>query len=204
VVHEVFRGYRRTLPPDRRQLLNRYRYMDLARKVVGVGSVGTRCWVVYLQGADDADPLILQVKEAQASVLEPYAGRPAEKHHGQRVVLGQRLTQAASDVFLGWVTGPAGTHYYWRQLWDAKLSIDLETLAEPAVRAYATATGWAMARAHARSGSAISIAAYLGSSDRFDGAMLAFALAYAEQNERDHTSLVAAVRSGRLEAVEGI
>ena len=119
VLEELFRSYRRTLSPDRRTLLDRYRFVDLARKVVGVGSVGTRCWVVYLEGKDGDDPLFLQVKEANASVLEAHLGKAAQRHHGQRVVLGQKLTQAASDMFLGWMTGPEGPQYYWRQLWDA-------------------------------------------------------------------------------------
>jgi uncharacterized protein (DUF2252 family) len=203
LVEDVFRAYRRTLAPDRRQLLDRYRFADLAHKVVGVGSVGTRCWVVYLEGVDDGDPLFLQVKEAQASVLEPYLGRSKARHHGRRVVLGQRLTQAASDVFLGWVTGPQGRHFYWRQLWDAKLSADLERYSPAGITAYANACGMALARAHARSGSGIAIAAYLGASERFDRAMLEFGEAYADQNERDHAALVAAVASGRLVADAG-
>jgi uncharacterized protein (DUF2252 family) len=204
VLHGVFRDYRQTLAPERRQLLARYRFLDLARKVVGVGSVGTRCWVVYLEGVDDTDPLFLQVKEAQESVLEPYVGRSAERHHGQRVVNGQRAMQAASDVFLGWVTGPNGIHYYWRQLWDAKLSADLERFREPGILAYARACGWALARAHARSGSSVSMAAYMGGSGRFERSLLEFADAYAQQNERDHAAMVDAVRSGRLAAVEGV
>jgi len=203
-LHQAFAAYRRTLPHDRRQMLDRYRYLDIAHKVVGVGSVGTRCWIVYLEGADAADPLILQVKEATASVLEPWLGKPLSRHHGQRVVMGQKLMQATSDVLLGWVTGPQGYHYYWRQLWDAKLSIDLERVGEPGLVAYARACGWALARAHARSGSAISIAAYIGTSGRFEDGMVDFADSYADQNERDHAALVAAVRTGRIEAVEGV
>jgi uncharacterized protein (DUF2252 family) len=203
-LHDVFRDYRRTLAPERRQLLSRYRFVDLARKVVGVGSVGTRCWVAYLEGADEGDPLFLQVKEAGPSVLEAHLGRAAERHPGQRVVNGQRLMQAASDVFLGWVTGPGGQHYYWRQLWDAKLSADLERFQEPGLLAYARACGWALARAHARSGSPISIAAYLGTSGRFEQSMVAFAEAYADQNDRDHAALVAAIDAGRLVATPGI
>jgi uncharacterized protein (DUF2252 family) len=197
-LHDVFRDYRRTLAPERRQLLSRYRFVDLARKVVGVGSVGTRCWVAYLEGADEGDPLFLQVKEAGPSVLEAHLGRAAERHPGQR------LMQAASDVFLGWVTGPGGQHYYWRQLWDAKLSADLERFQEPGLLAYARACGWALARAHARSGSPISIAAYLGTSGRFEQSMVAFAEAYADQNDRDHAALVAAIDAGRLVATPGI
>jgi uncharacterized protein (DUF2252 family) len=200
----LFRAYRRTLPLDRRQLLDRYRFVDLARKVVGVGSVGTRCLVVYLEGTQDGDPLFLQVKEAQASVLEAHLGKARQRHHGQRVVVGQKLMQAASDVFLGWMTGPAGPHFYWRQLWDAKLSADLEVMREAGLLAYARICGWALARAHARSGNAAAIAAYMGTSGRFERSMLEFAEAYADQTERDHAALVAAIESGRLAAESGI
>ncbi len=203
-LHDVFRDYRQTLAPERRQLLSRYRFVDLARKVVGVGSVGTRCWVAYLEGADEDDPLFLQVKEAGPSVLEAHLGRATERHSGQRVVNGQRQMQAASDVFLGWVTGPGGVHYYWRQLWDAKLSADIERFQEPGLLAYARACGWALARAHARSGSPISIAAYLGTSGRFEQSMVAFAEAYADQNDRDHAALLAAIEAGRIAATPGI
>ncbi|HYO41957.1 MAG TPA: DUF2252 domain-containing protein [Candidatus Limnocylindrales bacterium] len=204
IVHEVFRAYRSTLSPERRQLLARYRFVDLARKVVGVGSVGTRCWVAYLEGAGPDDPLFLQVKEANASVLEAELGHPPERHHGQRVVRGQRLMQAASDVFLGWVTGPNGPHYYWRQLWDAKLSVDVERLRRPGLLAYSRACGWTLARAHARSGSAVAIAAYMGTGTRFERTMIDFAEAYADQNERDHAALAAAAATGRVKAVSGI
>jgi uncharacterized protein (DUF2252 family) len=204
VVADILRGYRATLAPERQQLLDRYTFVDLARKVVGVGSVGTQCWVAYFHGADEDDPLFLQVKEAQESVLEPYLGRAFERHHGHRVVNGQRSMQASSDVFLGWVTGPAGAHYYWRQLWDAKLSVDVETMREAGLLAYARACGWALARAHARSGSPISIAAYMGTNGRFEQAMTAFAEAYADQNERDHEAMVTAVHDGRIQAVEGV
>lgn len=203
-VYAIFAAYRRSLPPDRRRLLDHYRFVDLAHKVVGVGSVGTRCWVAYLEGADDRDPLFLQVKEAGPSVLEAHVGRAVERHRGQRVVAGQRQMQAASDVLLGWVTGPNGYHYYWRQLWDAKVSIDLETIRGAGLLAYARACGWALARAHARSGSSIAIAAYLGGSTRFESSMVGFAEAYADQNERDHAALVEAVRTGRLQATEGV
>ena len=204
VLAEILRGYRATLTPERQQLLDRYTFVDLARKVVGVGSVGTQCWVAYFHGADENDPLFLQVKEAQASVLEPYLGRAFERHHGHRVVNGQRSMQASSDVFLGWVTGPAGANYYWRQLWDAKLSVDVETMREAALLAHAEACGWALARAHARSGSPIAIAAYIGTNGRFERSMSEFAEAYADQNARDHAALVTAVRDGRLQAVEGV
>jgi uncharacterized protein (DUF2252 family) len=204
VLAEILRGYRATLTPERQQLLDRYTFVDLARKVVGVGSVGTQCWVAYFHGADENDPLFLQVKEAQASVLEPYLGQAFERHHGHRVVNGQRHMQASSDVFLGWVTGPAGANYYWRQLWDAKLSVDVETMRDAALLAHARACGWALARAHARSGSPIAIAAYMGTNGRFERSMTAFAEAYADQNQRDHDALVAAVRDGRLQAIEGV
>jgi len=204
VLEELFRSYRRTLSPDRRTLLDRYRFVDLARKVVGVGSVGTRCWVVYLEGKDGDDPLFLQVKEANASVLEAHLGKAAQRHHGQRVVLGQKLTQAASDMFLGWMTGPEGPQYYWRQLWDAKLSANLEGMQPAGLLAYARICGWALARAHARSGSAPAIAAYIGTSGRFERSMLEFGLAYAEQNARDHAALLAAIGSGRVPAERGI
>ena len=203
-IDALFRAYRRTLPPDRRQLLDRYRFVDLARKVVGVGSVGTRCWVVYLEGTRDGDPLFLQVKEAQASVLEAHLGKPRQRHHGQRVVVGQKLMQAASDVFLGWMTAPAGPQYYWRQLWDAKLSVDLEALREPGLLVTARVCGWALARAHARSGNAAGIAAYMGTSGRFERSMLEFAEAYADQTEHDHATLVAAIETGRVRAENGI
>ncbi len=204
VLEDLFRGYRRTLTPDRRMLLDRYTFVDLAHKVVGVGSVGTRCWVAYLEGQRGDDPLFLQVKEASASVLEPYLGRSAQRHHGQRVVIGQRLMQAASDVFLGWMTGPLGPQYYWRQLWDAKLSANLESMQPDGLLAYARICGWALARAHARSGSAAAIAAYIGTSGRFERGMLEFAQAYAEQNRRDHAALVAAIASGRVRAERGV
>ena len=198
--------YRKTLPVDRRQLIDRYRIVDVARKVVGVGSVGTLCLIAYLEGVDEKDPLFLQIKEAQSSVLEPYLGRARQRHHGQRVVEGQRLMQAASDVFLGWATG-SGTerrHFYYRQLWDGKWSAELELFREPGILAYARVCGWALARAHARSGSAVALAAYLGGGDRFDRAMLEFGEAYADQNDRDYAAVTAAIADGRLEAVAGL
>jgi uncharacterized protein (DUF2252 family) len=200
----LFRAYRRTLAPERRVLVDRYRLVDVARKVVGVGSVGTRCWAAYLEGSHGGDPLFLQVKEATTSVIEPYVGRAAQRHHGQRVVIGQKLMQASSDQFLGWMTGPLGPQYYWRQLWDAKFSLDLETLTEGAVGIYGRVCGWALARAHARSGSATAITAYLGSKDRFERSMLEFSEAYADQNERDYQALLTAISSGRVEAASGI
>jgi uncharacterized protein (DUF2252 family) len=204
VLQGLFRQYRRSLAPERRVLIDRYEFVDIARKVVGVGSVGTRCWVLYFEGRGGGDPLFLQAKEATASVLEPYLGRPAQKHHGQRVVLGQKLMQAASDVFLGWMTGPLGPHYYWRQLWDAKLSVDLETMRPAGILAYARVCGWALARAHARSGNPAAIAAYLGTNGRFERAMLEFSHAYADQTEQDYAALRAAIDSGRIQASTGI
>ncbi|HXY93188.1 MAG TPA: DUF2252 domain-containing protein [Acidimicrobiia bacterium] len=192
-IHERFREYRRSLQPDRRHLLEGYELVDVARKVVGVGSVGTRCWIVLLQGKDDGDPLFLQVKEAEASVLEPHAGKSDYASHGQRVVEGQRLLQSASDILLGWfrATSPDGVErdYYVRQLWDGKISADLEGMSAEVMRAYAEMCGWTLARGHARSGDRIAIAAYLGTGDTFDRALDDFAVAYAEQNERDYDTV---------------
>jgi uncharacterized protein (DUF2252 family) len=205
----LFRSYRRTLPAERRALIERFRYADLARKVVGIGSVGTRCWVMLLVGRDRQDPLFLQIKEAETSVLEPLLGRSPFATHGQRVVEGQRLMQAASDIFLGWAESDdevdGGVHdFYVRQLWDWKTSVDLETINAHGLVAYATACGWTLARAHARSGDRIAIGAYLGSSERFDRAVAEFAAAYADLNERDHRSLRQAVDDGRVPALEGV
>ena len=206
-VHGMFRSYRRTLSPDRRQLLERYRYVHAARKVVGVGSVGTRAWIVLMLGRDDSDPLFLQLKEAQASVLEPFLGKSKFAKHGQRVVEGQRLTQAASDIMLGWIraTGASGTtrDFYVRQLWDGKGSAVIETMSPKTMRLYAELCGHALAKAHARSGDAIAIGSYLGAGDSFDRAMAWFAEAYADQNERDYEALREARASGRV-AVETI
>ncbi|GLW53547.1 DUF2252 domain-containing protein [Kitasatospora phosalacinea] len=199
-VHGMLADYRATLPEERGRLLDRYRYVDTARKVVGVGSVGTRCFVVLLQGRDADDPLVLQVKEAEASVLEPYAGPSRYAHHGQRVVAGQRLTQAASDIFLGWMTGPGGRHFYWRQLRDMKGSAEVGQMTTRGLRAYAVLCGTALARAHARSGDRIAIAAYLGRSDTFDRAVAAFAHHYAELNTADHARLADAIASGEVQA----
>ena len=196
--------YRRTLETDRRFLLDQFRFADLARKVVGVGSVGTRCWIVLMLGRDDADPLFLQVKEAEASVLSRFVGASKYANQGQRVVAGQRLMQASSDIFLGWqrVEGLDGQQrdFYVRQLRDWKFSVDIETMVPRGMRLYGELCGWTLARAHARSGDRIAIAAYLGGSDVFDRAVTEFAAAYADQNERDHKSLVAAVASGRIVA----
>ncbi|WAL74985.1 DUF2252 domain-containing protein [Kitasatospora sp. YST-16] len=199
-VRSLLADYRATLPEERGRLLDRYRYVDTARKVVGVGSVGTRCFVVLLQGRDADDPLVLQVKEAQASVLEPYAGPSRYDHHGQRVVAGQRLTQAASDIFLGWMTGPAGRHFYWRQLRDMKGSAEVGEMTTRGLRAYAALCGAALARAHARSGDRIAIAAYLGRTDTFDRAVAAFAHHYAGLNTADHARLAAAIAAGEVQS----
>jgi len=210
MVLELYRGYRRTLQPDRRALLESFRYVDLARKVVGVGSVGTRCWILLLLGRDDRDPLFLQVKETGPSVLEPWLGRSQFRQHGQRVVEGQRLMQAASDIFLGWIRnketldGDGPRDFYVRQLWDWKTSVNLDTIEPRGLELYAQACGSTLARAHARSGDRIAIATYLGKSDVFDRALADFAVAYADQNERDYETLVQAVRDGRIEAKEGL
>jgi uncharacterized protein (DUF2252 family) len=202
-VNAILESYKRTLQEDRRHLLERFRFVDAARKVVGVGSVGTRAYVVLLEGRDQDDPLFLQVKEAGPSVLEDHVPSSSDKHHGHRVVTGQRLMQAASDIFLGWFRGPEGPDFYWRQLKDMKGSAKVETMSPDELVLYAGVCGWALARAHARSGDRVEIAGYLGKSDRFDRAVADFAVAYADQNERDHAALCAAVRSGRLPADQG-
>ena len=202
----VLVAYRETLPANRQHLLDRYRFRQLARKVVGVGSVGTRAWVVLLTGDDDSDPLFLQAKEAQASVMEPYVGASRYRNHGRRVVEGQRLMQSASDIFLGWcpAVGIDGEqrHFYVRQLWDWKRSAEIERLTPRGFEVYARICGWTLARAHARSGDRVAIAAYLGGGDSFDRAIASFSEAYADQNERDHEALLAAIDAGRIEAVD--
>jgi uncharacterized protein (DUF2252 family) len=205
----LFEGYRRTLQPDRRRLLEEFRYVDLARKVVGVGSVGTRCWILLLLGRDDNDPLFLQVKETGPSVLETHHGRSRFRNHGQRVVEGQRLMQAASDIFLGWIRNKEGLDgrardFYVRQLWDWKTSVDLEAILPRGLELYARACGWTLARAHARSSDRIAIGAYLGKSDVFDRAVADFSIAYADQNETDYATLVQAVRDGRIQAGDDV
>jgi uncharacterized protein (DUF2252 family) len=179
----------------------------MARKVVGVGSVGMSAWIILLRGRDDQDLLFLQAKEAQASVLEPYLGRSRFSDHGERVVAGQRLMQAASDIFLGWErvigTDSAARDFYVRQLWDWKVSPDVETMPMREVLVYGQMCGWTLARGHARSGDRIAIAGYLGKSPVFDQAIADFACAYAEQNERDYRTLAAAAKSGRIKAVTG-
>jgi hypothetical protein len=207
-VHEALRSYRRTLASDRRRLLSEYRYIALARKVVGVGSVGTRCWVALFVGRDVNDPLFLQVKEAEASVLERFGSKVSVTNHGQRVVEGQRVMQAASDIFLGWqrVDGIDGVRrdFYVRQLWDWKASAGIETMEPRLFPIYAGMCGWTLARAHARSGDEVALAAYLGAGDVFDNAVADFAVAYADQNEVDHAALVTAIKDGRLTAEMGI
>ena len=206
-VHARLSEYRRTLSTDRRALLERYRFVDLARKVVGVGSVGTRAWIALMLGRDGADPLFLQIK-AQPSVLEEFAGRSVYRNAGHRVVAGQRLMQTASDLFLGWYHAadePDGGErdYYVRQLRDWKGSAEIEAMVPKGMRIYAQMCGWTLARAHARSGDAVAIAAYLGKGDAFDRAIAAFSVAYADRNERDYALLKEAVASGRLEAQTG-
>ena len=207
-MHDLLRSYRRTLPGDHRHLLERFRYVDAARKVVGVGSVGTRAWIVLMLGRDNQDPLFLQAKEAQASVLEPFLGKSKHANHGQRVVAGQRLMQAASDVMLGWLrtAGVDGVSrdFYVRQLWDGKGSALVDVLEPSALTLYARLCGWTLARAHARFGDAAAIASYLGSSDRFDRAVATFAERYADQNEDDYAALKKAVDTGRVTAEVGL
>jgi uncharacterized protein (DUF2252 family) len=201
--------YQRTLETDRRYLLHQFEYCDMARKVVGVGSVGTRCWIILMLGRDETDPLFLQVKEAETSVLSRFVGASKYANQGQRVVAGQRLMQASSDIFLGWQHIEAGADgrardFYIRQLRDWKFSVDIESLRPSGLRMYGTLCGWTLARAHARSGDRIAIASYLGNSDVFDRAIAKFAAAYADQNERDYEALVDAAKSGRITAEHGV
>ena len=207
-MHELVRNYRRTLQSDRRHLIQRYRFVDMARKVVGVGSVGTRCWIILMLGRDDDDPLFLQAKEAGPSVLTEVGCKNEYGNEGQRVVAGQRLMQAASDIFLGWqrLTGVDGVSrdFYIRQLRDWKGSAELEGAEANGMRVYGELCAWTLARAHARSGDRIAIASYLEDAPAFDEAMVAFSETYAEQNERDHAALVDAVKSGRLVAQQGL
>jgi uncharacterized protein (DUF2252 family) len=208
LIRESYDRYQASLSDDRRHLLSGFRIVGFARKVVGVGSVGTRCWILLLVGRDDAaDDLVLQIKEAGPSVLEPYLGASRYDNHGRRVIEGQRLTQAASDVLLGWdrVTNvdDQSHDFYWRQMWDGKVSADLEALDVAGFGVYAEICGWTLARAHARSGDAAAIAGYLGSGEVFDEAMSRFAMAYADQNERDFRHLQEAARSGRITTAAG-
>jgi uncharacterized protein (DUF2252 family) len=203
-IREQYRGYRASLRDDQRQLLERFQFVDMARKVVGVGSVGTRAFIVLLQGRDQQDPLFLQVKEATRSVLEGHLRKSRYKQPGERVVRGQRMMQAASDIFLGWTKGVQDDRYfYWRQLRDMKASAEVETMTPVALALYAQICGWTLARAHARSGDPIAIAAYLGEDDQFDRSISDFAKRYADQNELDYQAFADAVRSGRLDALEG-
>jgi uncharacterized protein (DUF2252 family) len=207
-IRALIRAYRRSLPVDRRHLLESYDYAHMARRVGGVGSVGTRTWIVLLIGRDDNDPLFLQVKQAGPSVLERYAGRGAARNHGQRVVHGQRLMQVDGDIFLGWLRATWGDDtprdYYVRQLWDWKLGAEVELMSPTRLAVYGTLCGWTLARAHARSGDRIAIAAYLGSGKAFDRAVAGFAETYADQNERDHAALEEAVRDGHMAAERGV
>ncbi len=196
-------SYRRSLISDRRVLFSGYRVVDLARKVVGVGSVGTRCWVMLLMAdQDESDVVMLQLKQADASVLEPYAGRSRTKHHGQRVVEGQRVMQAASDILLGWTQVEMRgqqVDFYVRQMWDWKESADIQTMDDTALDIYANLCGWTLARAHCRSGDRVALAGYLGASDTLDAALTGFAEAYADQNATDYAALQAAASAGRIE-----
>jgi uncharacterized protein (DUF2252 family) len=205
VIRDQFRAYRATLQDDRRRLLESFEIVDWARKVVGVGSVGTRAFIVLLQGRDADDPLFLQVKEATESVLEAYLPKSRYRQHGERVVQGQRMMQAASDIFLGWTKGlDVRRHYYWRQLRDMKGSILVEAMLPFGLNFYAGICGWTLARAHARSGDPVAIAEYLGDSDVFDRSITDFSKRYADQNEQDYKKFVTAIRAGQLAVVEGV
>jgi uncharacterized protein (DUF2252 family) len=208
-LHRLLRGYRDSLEFDRRVLLEAFELTDFARKVVGVGSVGTRAWIALMLGRDGQDPLFLQMKEAEASVLEEFLGPSQFSNHGQRVVVGQRLMQAVSDIFLGWLHVESGLDqkprdFYARQLKDWKGSAEIEQMVPEGMASYGKLCGWTLARAHARSGDRIAIAAYLGNSDRFDRAILEFSKAYADQNERDYQKLTEAVNSGKITAQTGL
>jgi uncharacterized protein (DUF2252 family) len=205
LIREQLRTYRGTLQEDRRHLLEQFQVVDFARKVVGVGSVGTRAFIVLLQGRDEKDPLFLQLKEASASVLEDHLPKSRYAQHGQRVVHGQRMMQATSDIYLGWTKGvDVSRHFYWRQLRDMKGSAVVEAMAPFGLSYYADLCGWTLARAHARSGDPIAIAAYLGSSDKFDRSITDFCERYADQNEQDYQAFTKAIRNGNLEALEGL
>ena len=200
---EMLGRYRESLEGDRRHLIDSYRFVEMARKVVGVGSVGTRAWVVLMMGRDGQDPLFMQAKEAEASVLEPYVGASEFGNHGQRVVEGQWLMQTASDILLGWLPATAWEggqrDFYVRQLWDGKRSVDIETLPPEGLEIYGKVCGWTLAQAHARSGDRIAIGAYLGKGDSFDQAIAEFSERYADQNELDYAALADAAKSGRIE-----
>jgi uncharacterized protein (DUF2252 family) len=201
-------GYRRTLQSDRRRLFDHFELIDVAHKVVGVGSVGTRAWILLLEGGVEAEALLLQAKEAGPSALSGYAGNSEYSNQGERVVAGQHLMQASSDIFLGWLrarpTGGRYTDYYLRQLRDWKLSAVVEEMIPAGMQLYAQLCGWTLARAHARAGDRVAISAYLGNSTKFDNAIADFAETYADQNERDHAALAAAVADGRVEAQSGL
>jgi len=199
-VMDALTGYRGTLSTSHQSLLDRYQLRDAAIKVVGIGSVGTACFVLLFMAGEE-DPLFLQVKEARASVLEPYAGASVFPNHGQRVVHGYRLMQPASDMFLGWTKGALGRHFFIRQLRDIKISVRVETFGAREMDLYASWCGRALALSHARSGCSITLSGYMGKNDTFDRAITAFSMAYADQNERDHTALARAVRKGKVKAV---
>lgn len=205
---DLLAAYRTTLVSDRKHLFDQYRFVHMPRKVVGVGSVGTRAWILLFEGLDGGDPLFLQAKEAQSSVLEQYAGVSEYTNHGERVVAGQRLMQASSDIFLGWqrTNGLDGVDrdYYLRQLRDWKASADVEGSIPEGMSVYAQVCGWTLARAHARSGDRVAIGAYLGKTDRFDQAVADFSAAYANQNDKDHARLRHAIDDGRMSAAEGV
>jgi uncharacterized protein (DUF2252 family) len=200
----LYRSYLRSLAPDRRVLVEKYHFIDTALKVVGVGSVGTRCYVALYAGPAGG-PLVLQMKEARRSVLAPYVRRQVRGHQGKRVVDGQRLTQAFSDIFLGWTRSPVtGSDYYVRQLYDMKYGFDLEGVSSPGMGLYAEVCGWALARAHARSGNPAVIAGYVGAGEALDDALVDFAAAYADQTERDHEAFAQEIRAGRIAATTGV
>jgi uncharacterized protein (DUF2252 family) len=208
-LRRLVRSYRATLPPERRMLFEQFELTDIARKVVGVGSVGTRAWIVLLLGRDGRDPLFLQVKEAEASVLEGFLGPSEYRNHGERVVTGQHLMQATSDIFLGWLHVEPGPEeragdYYGRQLKDWKGSAEIGQMSAKSLAQYGRLCGWTLARAHARSGDRIAIAAYLGQGRSFDRAIVRFSSDYAEQNERDYEALAVAARSGRIPVETGL
>jgi len=203
-IHLALTSYRASLRDDRRALVEQYEVVDMARKVVGVGSVGTRCYVALLQGKGHDDVLFLQIKQAEASVLEPHLQPSGYGNHGERVVTGQRLLQTVPDIFLGWSKGPDGDDYYVRQLWDMKGGIDPAKLTPGGVGVYGGLCGWTLARAHGRGGDEVAIAAYLGSSEAFDDAVAAFAVTYADVNDHDHRLLAAAVEAGKLKAVNDL
>lgn len=208
LIREVLAKYQRTLQSDRKHLVGHFTLVQLARKVVGVGSVGTRAWIALMEGGDGTEPLFLQAKEAQVSVLAAYCGHSQYSNQGERVVAGQHLMQAESDIFLGWtrVIAPdgVGRDFYVRQLKDWKFSVPIEQMVPAGMKIYARMCGWTLARAHARSGDRVALAAYLGSSAKFDHAIAVFAESYADQNERDHAALQAAVKDGRVQATMGL